>query len=91
MWFNAILWDRDDDPHGNVAHILRHGVTKAEVEEALANATDFDTSRMSGRPVAFGETSGGRYLIVAYEMKRGKTVYPITAYDVDRPRRRRKE
>jgi DNA-binding XRE family transcriptional regulator len=31
--FEAILWDLDDDPDGNVQHCADHGVTKEEVEE----------------------------------------------------------
>ncbi len=28
MIFDAIIWDLDDDPHGNVQHCAEHGVTK---------------------------------------------------------------
>jgi hypothetical protein len=41
-----------------------------------------DDSYSSGRPVAFGDTSTGRHLIVVYEEIDADTVYPITAYDV---------
>ena len=87
MWIDAILWDLDDDPDGNVEHCGEHGVTKDEVEEVLENATDADISRSSGRPVAFGDTSTGRHLMVVFEVVEPGTFYPITAYDV--PRRRR--
>lgn len=82
--FTSIIWDRDDDPRGNVQHIANHKVTKEEVEEVLQNPTDTDTSRSSGRPVVFGDTDSGRHLIVVYEMIDAATVYPITAYDVPR-------
>lgn len=82
MRFDAILWDLDDDPDGNVVHCGEHGVTKEEVEEVLAMAEDADVSRSSGRPVVFGTTSTGRHLIVVYEEVDSDTVYPITAYDV---------
>jgi hypothetical protein len=26
-----VIWDLDDDPDGNVAHVAEHGVTKREV------------------------------------------------------------
>ena len=57
MTFESIIWDLDDDPHGNVQHSAEHGVTKEEVEEVFDSATDFDASRSSGRPVVFGDTS----------------------------------
>lgn len=87
MAFDAIVWDLDDDPEGNVRHCAEHGVTKEEVEEVFRNATDTDVSRTSGRPVVFGDTDAGRHLMVAFEVIDADTVYPVTAYDV--PRRRR--
>jgi len=65
MRFDSILWDLDDDPDGNVQHCAGHGVTKEEVEEVLQDAEDGDVSRSSGRPVVFGSTRMGRYLMVA--------------------------
>jgi uncharacterized DUF497 family protein len=73
-----------DDPDGNVKHCADHGVTPNEVEEVLLNPTDIDVSRSSGHPVAFGDTSTGRHLMVVYEEIDADTVYPITAYDVPR-------
>jgi len=87
MPFLSIIWDLDDEPGGNVAHCLEHGVTKQEVEEVLRNPTDSDTSHSSGYPVVFGDTGAGRHLIVVYELIDADTVYPITSYDV--PRRTR--
>jgi len=86
--FDSILWDREDDPFGNVQHITRHGLTKEEVENAFQNLTGTDTSRSSGRPVIFGETSTGRYIMVPYDVIDASTVYPVTAFDVPRRRRR---
>lgn len=88
MRFEAILWDLDDDPDGNVQHCADHGVTKEEIEEVFENAMDVDVSRSSGRPVVFGETSTGRHLMVVYESVDANTVYPITAYEVPRRYRR---
>lgn len=87
MAFLSIWWDTDDDPLGNVQHCAQHGVTKDEVEEVLQSPTDTDNSHSSGNPVAFGDTSTGRHLLVVYEEIDADTVYPITAYDV--PRRTR--
>lgn len=86
MRFDAILWDLDDDPDGNVQHCTDHGVTKEEVEEAFQNATDADISRSSGRPVVFGDTGTGRHLMVVHDEIDADTVYPVTAHDVPRSR-----
>ena len=88
MAFEAILWDLDSDPEGNVQHCADHGVSQEEVEEVLDTATDFDVSRSSGRPVAFGDTSAGRHLMVVYERIDDATIYPITAYEVPARHRR---
>jgi uncharacterized DUF497 family protein len=88
MRFEAILWDLDDDPNGNVQHCADHGVTKEEVEEVLENAMDADISRSTGRPVVFGDTNAGRHLMVVYESVDANTVYPVTAYEAPRRFRR---
>ena len=84
MQFDSVIWDLDDDPEGNVHHCAEHGVTKEEVEEVFQNASDADISRSSGRPVVFGDTDGGRHLMVVYEEVDADTVYPVTAFDVPR-------
>jgi uncharacterized DUF497 family protein len=84
MPYDAIIWDLDDDPDGNVEHCAEHGVSKEEVEEVLQNATDADTSRSSGRPVVFGDTTAGRHLMVVYEEADEDTIYPVTAFEVPR-------
>lgn len=88
MRFEAILWDLDDDPDGNVQHCAEHGVTKEEVEEVLESAMDADVSRSTGRPLVFGDTSAGRHLMVVYENVDAVTVYSVTAYEVPRRYRR---
>jgi len=84
MPFDAIIWDLDDDPDGNVQHCAEHGVTKEEVEEVLLNATDTDISQSSRRPVVFGDASTGRHLMVVYDEIDEDTIYPVTAYEVPR-------
>lgn len=88
MRIEAILWDLDDDPAGNVQHCADHGITKEEVEEVLENAMDVDISRSSGRPVVFGDTQAGRHLMVVYESVDATTVYPVTAFEAPRRYRR---
>ena len=34
-----VAWDAEDDPDGNVQHIIEHGITMEEVEEVLLNET----------------------------------------------------
>lgn len=88
MAFLFIVWDMDDDPDGNVQHCLQHGVTKEEVEEVVRNPSSRSgVSRTSGRPAIFGDTGAGRHLIAVYEEIDDDTIYPVTAYDVDRSRR----
>ncbi len=82
MAFSSVMWDLDDDPHGNVVHCGEHAVTKEEVEDVLSNPIDTDFSRSTGYPIAFGDTRTGRHLLVVYEEIDTETVYPITAYDV---------
>ena len=84
---SSIVWDLDDDPKGNVTHCAEHGISKDEVEEIFLNATDVDISKLTGRPVIFGDTSTGRHLMVVFEEIDLETVYPITAFEV--PRRQR--
>jgi uncharacterized DUF497 family protein len=86
--FTSILWDRDDDPRGNVQHIAKkHNLTMEEVEDVFQSPTGTGTSRTSGRPVIFGETRTGRHIMVAYEVIDPSTAYPITAYEVKRRKR----
>ncbi len=88
MAIESIIWDLDDDPDGNVRHCAEHGLTKEEIEDVFENATDADVSRSSGRPAVFGSTRSGRHVMVVYEVVDSGTVYPITAYEVPRRRRR---
>jgi uncharacterized DUF497 family protein len=82
--FQAIIWDLESDPHGNVFHCAEHGISIEEIEEVLTNPADSDISHSSGFPVVFGETSAGRHIVVVYELIDAMTVYPITAYEVPR-------
>lgn len=42
-----IIWDLDDNPEGNVAHIAEHGITKDEVEDVLGNPANRSTGSQS--------------------------------------------
>jgi hypothetical protein len=54
-------------------HLAAHGVTPDEAGQ----------SRTSGRPVAFGGTSTGKYLACVYELLDETTVLPVTACEVE--------
>ena len=82
MPYREIIWDLDDEPEGNVAHIAEHGLTKDEVAEVLRAAEDQDSSRTSERPIVFGTTSTGREIAVVFEEIDEFTVYPVTAYEI---------
>jgi len=64
-------------------HLASHGVTPDEFEEVVGDPDDVGQSRGSGRPIAFGGTSTGKYLACVYELLDDTTVLPITAYEVE--------
>jgi hypothetical protein len=83
MPYIDILWDLDDDPEGNVEHIAEHGLSKDDVRWVLEHPLHHEVSRTSGRPMVYGYTSYGVYILVAYEKVDEQTVYPVTAYEVE--------
>lgn len=85
----SCLWDRDDRPDGNVQHVAAHGLTKEDVESVLAKAKRSVRSRSTGRPCVFGHTPAGEYIIVVFVHIDAETVYPVTAYPVPEPTKRR--
>jgi len=60
-----------------------------EVESVLLDPfASHDTSGATGRPVVFGTTNTGRYIMVVYEVLNlhdPLIVRPITAYEVPEP------
>jgi uncharacterized DUF497 family protein len=86
-----VIWDMEDDPEGNVQHILEHGIDLDDVEEVLLNRNnEVVPSRSSKNSVVFGYTSAGRYIAVVFEVIDDEpiTIYPVTAYEVPEPRTR---
>lgn len=78
MPFYFFIWDGEND-----AHIAEHDVGIEEVQEVVCGPTRLETSDSSGRPIAFGWTSTGRFLACVYELLDEDTVYPISAYEVE--------
>jgi hypothetical protein len=62
----GLVWDDEDDPEGNVAHIARHGLTPWEVRQALLRARLFIATANPEGPnpvyVAVGPTVSGKLL-----------------------------
>jgi uncharacterized DUF497 family protein len=82
-------WDEPNDESSNTTHIAEHGLRPEEVESALFDEnTTFDVSHSSGRPIAFGNTTAGRFIAVVFEVLNPADpliIRPITAYDVPEP------
>jgi uncharacterized DUF497 family protein len=76
-WYEFI-WDEE-----NEEHLDQHGVTPEEFVEVVCDLDRIGTSRSSGRPIAFGPTSTGKYIACVYELLDETTVYPITAYEAE--------
>jgi len=80
----TIIWDLEDEPDGNVQHLLEHDVTIDEAEEVLLDA---QTSRAVIR-------AADCVRLDLYELvdEDPLTLRPVTAYDVPPPagKKRRK-
>jgi len=72
------IWDDE-----NELHLADHGITPDEFEEVVCDPDSVGESRTTGRPIAFGYTSSGKYLACVYDLTDESTVYPITAYEVE--------
>jgi hypothetical protein len=82
MHFDRIIWDLDDDPDGNVQHILqRHGITQEQFELIVASAKRLERSRISGNMTLTGRLPDGRLIRVIFQLVDQDTIYPITAFE----------
>jgi uncharacterized DUF497 family protein len=74
-----------------VGHILRHGVTPLEVEEAVSRthvAIPAQTVQGEKRWKLFGTTASRRYLVVVFTIRR-KLFRTVTAYQMNDAERRK--
>jgi uncharacterized DUF497 family protein len=62
--------------------VAEHGLDLEAVEHVLRNPKEHGVSRRSGRPMVFGYTPAGEYIVVIYEELDEDTVYPVTAYAI---------
>lgn len=69
-----------------VCHMAEHGITQDDFERVVCSPSSKGCSRSSGLPVAWGYTSGDRYIVAVYEELDEVTVLPVTAYEVPEPR-----
>lgn len=83
MPYLEFIWDLDDDPRGNIAHIAEHGLDKEDVEYVMCNPTSTGISDSSGRPMAYGYTEWGAYIAVVFEEVDTDVVYPVTAFELE--------
>ena len=78
MPYFEFIWDGE-----NEEHLGLHGVTREEFVEIVTAPERLETSRSSGRCIAFGYTTAGRYLACVYEQFDELQVYPVTAYELE--------
>ncbi len=79
MPFCFCVWNE-----ANIDHVAQHDVTMGEFEEVVGAPDSTAESHSSDRHIAMGMTSTGRYLCCVYELIDETTIYPFTAYEIDR-------
>lgn len=67
-WFD-FLWTAE-----RIEHLAEHGVSLEDFESVIVDPDAIGISRSSGRPMAYGYTSDGRYIACVYEMVDDVTV-----------------
>jgi hypothetical protein len=80
MPYYDFLWTDDI-----VDHLAEHGISQDDFEHVVCNPERTGVSRSSGRPVVWGHTPDGRYVLAVYEELDAVTVLPVTAYEVPEP------
>ena len=78
MPFFLFVWDDE-----NEEHLAEHGVSVDEFVQVVCDPQRVESSRSSGRKIAFGYTTTGKYLACVYELFDESTVYAITAFEVE--------
>ena len=72
-WY-LFLWDPETEDH-----LAQHAVTPDEFEAVVCNPDSVGESRSTGRPIAFGYTSTGKYLACVYELADADTGAPVSS------------
>lgn len=84
--FEAIDWDPDDDPLGNLAHCLEHGVTEGVVDEVLReDAVEVKLRVQTAEIAVVGPDVGGAMwtLLFDWSFKRGDWLRPVTGWPAE--------
>jgi len=76
--WEAHLFEWDDY---NIDHVAEHGVLPVEAEEVFVGIPIYERGRR-GLDLAWGKSASGRYLLVVFLRKKGKTIRVITARDM---------
>lgn len=87
MRVEGLVWDEK-----NIPHILRHGITPKEVEEAYFDSKPLvEKGRGGSRKLYYllSQSKAGRYIFVVFEYLGRRKARPITARDMDDSERRR--
>lgn len=77
MKIKNLIWDE-----WNTEHVLRHGVTQNEVEE-VCFSRHFAIKSGRNKMAVWGQTIGGRYLLVILGVRDYGSFYPVSARDMD--------
>lgn len=82
MKIKNLIWDE-----WNIEHVLRHGVTQDEVEE-VCYSRHFAIKSGRNKMAVWGQTIGGRYLLVILGVRDYGDFYPVSARDMDQKEKR---
>ncbi len=88
LWdFEAIDWDDEEDPDGNLAHCLEHRVTERVVDQVLREepvevSIPLETAEFAIVGPDFGGTMWT--LLFDWSYKRGDWLRPVTGWEAER-------
>jgi uncharacterized protein len=80
---HEIRWTEESE-----AHIARHGIEPAEVEEAAYTRPRLTAPGRDGTRLVFGTTSAGRHLLVVLAQAQDGSDYCVTAREMTTQERR---
>jgi predicted transcriptional regulator len=87
LWdFEAIDWDDEEDPDGNLVHCLRRGIDEVVVDEVLSESPVEIKMRLASAEIAIvGPDRGGTMwtLLFDWSFKRGDWLRPVTGWQAE--------
>jgi uncharacterized DUF497 family protein len=81
MHYNWVVFKSVRDSEWSADHIAAHGVTLAEVRQAILEGPYWATPGREGTTLAYGRTYAGRYLLVVV-IAEGEEAFVVTARDM---------